>query len=184
VNKQLKEVDMMFMQIQDYIDPTPDYLSKLTQDKWMELQKDRSNYTDIYNSGLEKLRLVLPTLSNNEIVEGYTEGCRLLQRGLSGYMADHFQQEYIPTMIGAIKQPHLHTGWIFLQALANNLGKDVAPLAIEALSIEGLTETALNVVKELNIIEALPKVRQLINGDNTTIAFLAEKTSNYLEGQL
>ena len=184
MNKQLNEINSIYLKIQDYIDPTIDYISSLNEDDWSEMQKNKESYGESYSIALEKLRLLLPKLSSKEIAEGCSSGCRLLQRNLSGYMAEHFHQEYIPSMIGAVKQPHLHTAWLFLQALANNIGKDITPLAVESLDIDGLTETALSVIDQLNIIEALPKVLHLTKSDNETIAFLANQISKHLQSQI
>jgi len=184
MNKQLEEVDLMYQEVQPYIDPTFDELKSRTEVHQLKLQMNKEKYIKVYDLALEKLKLLLPHLSTGEIVDGYREGCRLLQRGLSGYMADHFHSDYVPTMVNAIKRPDLHTAWIFLQALANNLGRNISSLAIEALDTKGLTETALNVVEQLNITEALPKIRELTKDKDDTIASLAGEVSKHLEKQM
>ncbi len=180
MNMELEEVNRMYQEIQAYIDPTFDELKSRTETQQRNIQKNYAQHNQVYNLALEKINSILPNLTTNEVIEGYKDGGRLLQRNLSGYMAGHFNHDYIPTMINAIKQPHLHTAWLFLQALGNNLGGEVSDLVIEALEMEGLQETALSIVGQLNLVEALPQIQRLTENHNATIAYLASETIKQL----
>ncbi len=181
MNKELEEVNSMYQEVQPYIDPTVDELKSRSEVYQLELQTNNNKYGKVYSLAIEKLDLIFPRLSPNEIIEGYSEGCRLLQRSLSGYMANQFHSDYIPTMIDAVQRPDLHTAWIFLQALADNVGGDIFPLAVEALDTKELTETALNIVEQLNIVEALPKVKVLMSSEDDSIASLAAEIWSHLQ---
>jgi len=184
MNPKLKEVNDLYLQIQDYIDPTVEYLAGLTEEQRLELESNADEHLRLYEIAIEKYREVAPALSPDEIIEGYKQGCRLLQRTLSGHMCYAFDKVYIPIMIQAVRNDEAHTAYLFVQSLADHLGKEIAPLVIEALDSESaLTrERALAVVRQLELVEALPTVRGMVNDPYLEISYLAKDILNRWEG--
>jgi HEAT repeat protein len=184
MNTVLSNINGLFYRVQDYIDPISD-LHQLTEQELSAYLQMREQASRDYNVGLEQLRAVVPTLSVSEIVEGYTEGCRLLQRGLSGYMSHYFNPAYVPIMKAAIDDHQWHTACIFLQALADHLGSNAAPTIIEALDSPSaaIREKALLIADQLELLEALPKVQRLIHDPVTDLASLAEETQHNLQNK-
>lgn len=164
---EISEINKRYLEIQDYVDPLSqdliDFAQECTKEEWIEFQ----DLSRIYHQELGILRKNFMEIIDNsnptEIAEAYTGGCRLLQRNLSGYMGNNFSNEYIPVMSRAIREKHFHTNWLFLQALANNIGKDVAPLAEYALELEPIQETALSVIGRLKLVNLASKVQEIAN---------------------
>lgn len=83
----------------------------------------------------------------------------------------------IPIMMQSIKRGEIHTAPFFLQALANNLGHQIDNLVLDTLDSDNamLRETALSIVKQINLSEAIPKVETLLYDKNPNIALLASQ---------
>lgn len=174
MNSSLLETDNICRKVQDYLDPEPDVFEKMTEEEWLNHREMYDSSNAAHRAAIAKLMELLPKLSTQEISEGYTEGCRLFQRALSGYMVRNFNLEYIPTMMDAINTPHLHTARNFLQSLADNIGSEISSTVLAALDVNGLCETALSIVGQLSLTEALPKVQQLISDPDPAIASIAQ----------
>jgi hypothetical protein len=112
----------------------------------------------------------IKTFEPSEVAEAYTEGCRLLQTNLSGFMGNNFCDEYYQVMVNAIYGQHFHTSWLFLQAIADNVGERVSPLIEFAIEVEPLQETALSIIRQLKLQEFKPQVEKLLNSDLQSLA--------------
>lgn len=186
MNPILNEINELYLQVQNYIDPLPEYLTKLTEQERLDYAGMRDESSQIYNLALDKLRGVAPSLSPNEIIEGYTQGCRLLRRSLGGYMCHLFDRAYIPIMIQAIMNEESRTAWMFLQTLADQLGKEVAPLVLRSLDSKSelLREAALSVTGRLELVEAIPKVQVMTKDSDLEISSLAKSILDSLESSI
>jgi hypothetical protein len=184
MNHALNEVNRLYLEIQNSIDPAPGYLDQLTAQERAAYMQRLDAAKQIYHLALDKLRAVVSQLSLDEMIEGYTYGCRLLQRSLSGYMGRQFNVAYIPLMITSIRAGHVHTAETFLQVLADQLGKAAAPIVIESLDSQapGIRQKALLVIEQLHLVEALPKVQALIRDPVKETALLAKQVLQRLEG--
>lgn len=186
MNQYLEEVNELYLQIQGrYMDISPENKYSQTPEAQGEFANHLNEYSRIYNLALEKFRIIAPNLSPAEIIEGYQQGCRLLQCNLSGDMCQNFDTVYIPTMVQAIKNNETHTSHMFLQALADQLGKEISPIVIETLNSESalMRETALSVAEQIKLLEAAPKIRMMINDVELDVAFLAKKIIASWESQ-
>ena len=185
MNPILNEINQQYLQIQDYIDPLPGYLDQLAEQERAEYLKKSGEALQTYHLALDKLRISVARLSPHEIIEGYTQGCRLLQRNLSGYMGEQFKQAYVPIMITAIRSEHTHTAWLFLQVLAEQLGVGAASIVTEALNSEaiGIREKALLITEQLSLIEAIPKLQKMRQDPVEEIASLAEQVLQSLRSE-
>lgn len=161
----IAKINNRYFEIQDYIDPTNilNFAQNCTKQEWIEFQAARNHYSNEYNVLHKSLMMLVKKITHLEIAEAYSEGCRLLQRNLSGYMGHNFVDSYIPVMSKAILDNHFHTSWIFLQVLADNMGKEAQHLIEHALDFETTQETALNVIRQLNLYELENKVRTIAN---------------------
>lgn len=174
MKKELMEVIEIYLPIDGrYFDIPADKFDEQLED-W---NKMRNEYSRIYDLGAEKSVLIAPDLSPEEIVEGYQQGCKLLQRNLSGRMSQHFDRLYIPTMVQAIKNNETHTAFIFLPALAEHLGKEVGPIVLEALDSKSpiIRERALSAADHIKLLEAAPKIKAMVDDPEPEVAFLAGK---------
>jgi hypothetical protein len=176
MNQVLKEINELYLSIQDYIDPPPSYLSQLA-DKQARLdffQKADENLP-LYNSAVEKLNLELVNLSAIDIIEAYQHGCRLLQRNLSGYMYNHFDPAYIPLMLASIQNDDFHTAHIFLRTLDIYAENEFVPAVLKSLNSkwDSTRQAALKVVDHRKLIEAIPKIREMMQDSHPEIADLA-----------
>ena len=177
MKQQLEEINAMFLLVQDYIDPTVEDLEKITPEEQLEYERNAETYLRIYNAALEKYKEAAPNLSPSEIIDGFQEGCRLLQRSLSGRMCYHFDEAYIPIMTESIRKNELHTAYLFLQALANHLGTEIKSIAIDSLDSNSvlIRSTALAVVRQLGMIDASVKVESLTRDSSDEVAYLAKQ---------
>lgn len=184
MNAVLTNFDIIFSQIQMFVDPQEEDSEQIMRFKdhnLVEQRRIREEALHSYHRTLGTLRNVLKQMSSNEIVEGYLEGSRLLRKCVAGYMAENFSNDFVPTMIDAVKASDKHTGWLFLQTLANHLGKDISPLVLSNLAAPGIRETALSVAGQLDLSEAIPIIRDLINDPVHEIAALAKLILSELE---
>jgi hypothetical protein len=179
MNELLREVNDLYEQSQPYVDPTPIDVNTLQ----MSSAKEQQSFLEMANQGvstyqlaISKLQAVLPTLSSTEILEGYTQGCRLLQRSLSGYMGSHFDRMYLPIMVQAVTEGVPHTGATFLHVLVVQLGKEAAPLVLQSLGSvsDDMREGALVAAKQLKLVEAIPTIQGMIHDPVTPVAVVAE----------
>ena len=162
---EIAKINNRYFEIQDYIDPTNilNFAQNCTKQEWIEFQATRNHYSDEYNVLHKSLMMLVEEVTPLEIAEAYSEGCRLLQRNLSAYMGHNFVDSYIPVMSIAIWDNHFHTSWIFLQVLADNIGKEAQPLIEYAIDFEATQETALNLIRQLKLYELEDKVRIIAN---------------------
>jgi hypothetical protein len=177
MKQQLEEVNAMFLLVQDYIDPTVEHLEKITREEQLEYERNAEKYLRAYNVAIAKYKEVAPSLSPSEIIEGFQQGCRLLQRSLGGWMCFHFDEAYIPIMTDSIRKNELHTAHLFLQALADRLGTEISSIAIDSLDSNSvlIRSTALAVVRQLGLVDAYAKVESLTNDSSNEIAYLAKQ---------
>ncbi len=164
MNSNLHIINDTYLSIQDIIYPNTEYVLQLDEQHVAQLRHISPSAQLLYAKYSEKLLSILPNLDSLEIIQGYNEGCRLLQQNLSGYMAQNFKKEYVPIMISAIRSDQEHTAWIFLQVLADEIGISLASLFISALSskFDSTREKALTIVRQLYIYEAIPIIQSLI----------------------
>lgn len=174
MNVYLREIDDVCRKAQQYLDFDPEKLRSISIEDWIDHQKMYHFSIEVYDLAMKQLIEIFPNLTSSEITEGYMQGCRLLQRALSGCMARAYKPEYRPTMIMAINIPHLHTANIFLQSLADNIGSEVSGLVLMALYAREMRQTALSIVGQLSLIEALPELEHLTSDSDPAIAHLAE----------
>lgn len=178
MNPSLKEINAIYLQIQDYIDPSPEYFDQITDEQKLDFIHKRKEYSQLYENTSRALKALLDRLSSEDIVEGYQQGCRMLQIGLAGHMFRHFNEIYIPLMIDAVKKDERHTAPIFLRTLSLNV-KDrdqIGLLALTSLNSKwsSVLDAALAVIYDLRIVAALPKITDLANDPNTATAELAK----------
>ena len=98
-------------------------------------------------------------------------------------MVQNFDEKYIPLMIHEIESSiAYHTDFMFLQALAYHLSKkEIVPITIECLSSvsDTMQETALSVIQQLNIKEAIPRIEEMI--DKPDFEYLLSYTKSILD---
>lgn len=165
---EIAKINGRYFEIQDYIDPTNilNFAQNCTQQEWIEFQATRNHYSAEYNVLYKSLMMLVKKATPIEISEAYGDGCRLLQRSLSGYMGYNFVDSYIPVMSKSIGDNHFHTSWIFLQVLADNMGKEAQHLIEHALDFEATQETALNLIRQLKLYELEDKIQEIAIQDN------------------
>jgi hypothetical protein len=136
MNASLSQINALYARIGHLFDPSPEFITMLDHLSDTDLARYAQNQkkvSAIYASAIHQLQQLLPLLSHEEIIEGYQQGSTLLQRNLSGYMATYFDASYISIMIEAIESDHSHTAWVFLQALADNIGKSLSHIYTGAI---------------------------------------------------
>jgi hypothetical protein len=184
MNLKLEEINDLYLQVQNLIDPTVEYLAALTDEERFELESNRDEYSLLYKIAREKYIEIAFQLSPAEVIEGYQQGCRLLQRNLSGLMCHRFDSVYIPVMIEAIKKDEPHTAFFFLQSLADHLGTEIASIVTEALDSKyaHTRETALAVAYQLKLVEVAPKVEEMVDDSHPNVSYLAKQILGSWEG--
>lgn len=184
MNPALNEINDMYLPIQQYVVPLPEDFEQMQRLDPVEGGRMAEEASAIYRTGLDQFRVVFATLSVEEIIEGYLQGCRLLQSHLCGEMSTHFNRAYIPVMLQAIKSSHPYTSIVFLQALADHLGDQAALIVIEALGshLPGLRERAVLLTEQLHLLEARAQLQRMSNDSDEDIAFLARQVLRNLEG--
>jgi hypothetical protein len=176
--QKLKEINDLYIQIQDNY---PFLSSEHETTPINEEIKDQKNwlkeYERIYNIAIIQFRAIGPQLTPEQVLEGYTQGCKMLQQNLSGHMCYYFTEAYIPLMIQEIEKEAVHTAPQFLQCLSFQLGAKIAPIVLQALKSEKtpIRETALSIVDSLNIFEARLKVIEMTDDPEQGIASLARE---------
>ena len=183
MNEIIARINSRYKAIQEYVHPTTKEIDNILVDKakLIEFQEKRKIFDAEYEELVKELLYILDSLSPTEIALAYKKGCRLLQMNLSGYMGNNFSSEYIEVMETAIKSKHFHTAWLFLQALADNIGQDVEPVVDFALQIEPLQATALSIVRQLKLQNLLPKAKELLNNPDAEIKIMAKAVIETLE---
>ena len=178
MNPSLKEINEIYLQIQDFIDPPLEYFDRITKEQRLDFVNKRNEYLQKHENTLRKLQEILSRLSPGDIIEGYQHGCRMLQISLAGHMFRHFSEMYIPLMIDAIKKDNRHTAPIFLRALSVNTKnkEQIGSLALTSLNSQwqSVIDAALSVVYELRVVAALPKIKEFAKGTDPAIAELAK----------
>ena len=183
MNPLLDNVNNLYLQLESYFDPSLDLFLSLSEEKRIEYMVRKNELTNEYKTAIEMMRTTITILSEQEILEGYQEGCKLLQRSLSGYMCQNYDPIYAQAMVNAIERDESHVAPHFLQTLANNLGREIIPIAIYALNsnVTSIKRTALSVADQLLIVEALDKIQELTNDGNEEIPYLAKEVVRRLE---
>lgn len=166
MNKYLIKIDKLHKKVEKYFEPPLSASKSELENYHQESIKDHEKIQKIYNKAGNMLREVVPTLSPEEVIEGYKEGSILLHRALSGFMCDtrYFHEKYIPIMIEAIQEDKSPTIYLFLLCLARKLPKEeIVPLVIRGLDSQDprTRDTALRIVDSMMIREAIPKVREV-----------------------
>ncbi len=179
MNSSLKEINDIYLRIQDYIHPPVGYFEGVAEEKRLDFAQKMSEYAPLYETTADRFGSVLSGLSPAEVVEGYQQGCRLLQTGLAGYMYHHFNEAYIPLMVQAINNDEEHTAWLFLNSLvmhARHMREEIASLAMRALNSKWrpTREAALTAIGEFRVMEARPMVEEMAKGSNPEISELAK----------
>lgn len=183
MNPSLKEINDIYLQIQDSIHPPTGYFEGITEEKRLDFVQKMSEYAPLYETTADRFRAVLSSLSPVEVIEGYQQGCRLLQSGLAGHMYHHFNEAYIPLMVQAVKNDE-HTAWLFLSSLvmhARHMREEIAPLAMRALNSKwpSTREAALTAIGELRLMEARPMVEEMAKGPDPEISELARNVLEF-----
>lgn len=180
MNPLLQNINEIYQAIQQYIAPSPTDLAALqnldaAQQKAFFVATNEARHR--YGEAVLTVQHLLPTLTPDELIEGYTEGTALLQRNISGYMVTHFQRAYIPLMTKEVQHQAAHTGATFLRALVNHMGQEASPLIIECLvgNTDELREVAMVAVAELRLHAAVPIIRGMMNDTNPSIREVARQ---------
>ena len=166
MNSELAKINDVYLQIQDSLYPPPGFLDiPENQAGFFDRMKDAKV---IYQKMVKKLEKVVSKLSSQDIIDGYKSGCRLLQSNLSGYMYEDFRKEYVPVMLEAITNDHVHTTHIFFRALvmhAPEVKGELKPLVIKALKSKhvSVVHAALSSAYQLRLDDALPIIKELAN---------------------
>ena len=180
MNPLLQNINEIYQAIQQYIAPSAAEwiaLQKLdpAQQKAFLVATNEARHR--YGEAVVTAQHLLPMLTPEELIEGYTEGTALLQRNISGYMVMHFQRAYIPLMTKEVQHQAAHTGATFLRALVNHMGQEASPLIIECLvgNTDELREVALVAVAELRLHAAVPIIRGMMNDTNPSMREVARQ---------
>lgn len=178
MHQKLEEINNLYIQIQDNYPLLSIEQRTTLRDEEPENQANwLKEYERIYNIAITQFRAIGPNLTPQEVVEGYQQGCKLLQQNLSGHMCYYFNESYIPLMLQEIKQEVLHTAPQFLQCLSVQLGSKIAPIVLEALESKNLIvrETALSIADNLKIFEARQKIIEMMDDPEQGISSLAKE---------
>lgn len=180
----LDQVNKIYVRLEKFFDPSIDSILNLSDQDRIEFSTTQTELIEEYKWALNMLRNTVPLLSEQDILTGYQEGCKLLQRNLSGYMCQNFNRLFLQTMIEAIEREEEHVAPHFLQAIADNLGREAIPIILSALDSRQISikRTALSTSDQLKISEALPKIKKLTNDNNKGIAYLADEVMKRIEG--
>lgn len=186
MNKNLIEIDELHKQIEKYFVHTEPKTKTELEIIDQEFLENNSEILKIYNKAIDMLREVTPTLTPEEVIEGYKEGSILLHMGLSGFMVNpgHFHEKYLPIMIEAIQEDKSPVIYKFLVYLSQNLSKDeILPLVLKGLESHNprMRDSALGIVRREKLFETIPKVRILVNDPEHLVADYAKKVLEYLE---
>jgi hypothetical protein len=179
----LEEIDNLYIQIQDRFDPSEGYHDSLTEEERAAYQATQPEVSRIYNLAINKVNMVVPQLSPEEIIIGYKKGSRLLRRNLGGYICRDFVPTYIPLMREAIQAGDLPSARHFLSALAQHLGQDAAPIVLETLNHPQalLRETAAYVAEELGLVQAVPQLQSLLQEPSQEVVRAAQQALDKLQ---
>ncbi|MCA9882817.1 MAG: hypothetical protein KC546_09205 [Anaerolineae bacterium] len=153
MNHEFELINDLYLVIQDYIDIPSDVLDEIASDDQLAedfLSKGRL-YKPKYDTALKELVTLLNESAPQDIAEAYKDGCRLLQRNISGYMAHHYHECYRQIMEWAIIERHYHTVWVFLQSLADRIGSEAWPIIEAVLGDKALQEAVSSVIGQLEL---------------------------------
>lgn len=188
MNPKLEEVDQLYQQIEWYFEP--DLLDpKVRIDEVQRgKEKEKDKLYQIYNQAANKIDEVAPTLSPDEIIDGFLHASKILHRNLSGYMISKelFDEAFIPVMIQAIKDDNSQPLYGFLLTLSKIL--DEAKV-IELVSI-GLNSqyyrmkiTACGIAERNKFVQFAAKIRRLLNDEPIWVVDAAKGALEVLEGE-
>ena len=180
VKHELEEINSNYREIEDYIDPPPHLIASFTDDDWVNFAARSESSRSQYEKDLKQLNVLLPTLGSATIAEAYNQGCRLMQRNLSGYMAQHFDPVYVPVMVKAIETKHFHTAQTFLQVLADHEYPQIENLLSEAIKLRELQDVALSIIRQLRLKSFQDIVNDLCQSPDKTINEIANNTKEIL----
>jgi hypothetical protein len=184
MHPELAKINTRFEMMQDYLFPTAEVIEKLPE-AGEEARVEHKRLINLYRTEYEILVYRVPEIAKgmeaHEIVEAYTEACRMLQIGLGGFMAHNFSDAYYGVMVNAIYANHKHTEWLFLQVIANKCAEQIDPLIEFALGKEHLHEKALSIIHQLKLKQFRSEVESLLNSSNERLKIIAQAALDALE---
>lgn len=183
MNEVLDRINSVLVEVQNYIEPDVETLLQVHEQDENSFLVEREKAHKRYKESVAELVLVLPKMLPEEMILGYREGGKLLQRVLSGYMGKFFHSQYSPLMIEAIHNAHEHTAWIFLQVLAKELDSGYEEIIAQALhsSSAEVRYKALNIVDEMEMVDVVLEVQALTHDSIEAVATLAKDTIHRLK---
>jgi hypothetical protein len=185
---ELTKINDMYLQIEDVIHPSSvdsylENLTKLGEDEFNERLKEAKPIIEL---AIEQFRKISATLTPREVIEGFTEGSRILRANFVGHMWMHFDYAFTPTIVSTLRENYDYEGaYLLLGTLAKNLPKeDVIPIVLEALDANSrrTIEAAIGIVDDLKILEAIPKLQYLTTKSNPPVSEFAVEVLAALQG--
>jgi hypothetical protein len=149
-----------------------------------ELSQEQQDAWRVYKQGSEKFSEITPSLSANEIIQGYQQGCEVLRRNLTGYMYNHFDPAYVSLMVKTIEDDEAEGLYFFVNALSKHLDrKSLIPIILQALKGKSYRtrRAALEVVQNFKIVEAIAATEKMYLDLNEGVADLARKVGESLK---
>lgn len=130
-----------------------------------------------YQYAIEQFQHIAATLSEQELIEAYMQGSKLLQMNISGCMARNFTDAYIPLMINALRFGHIHTSRTFIFMLARELTHTREAFLQEILqhSEQAIRIEAIYNIVDLDIHTLLPHIQQLTQDKDEEIAQISAR---------
>ena len=184
MNSHLKKIDTDLRLIEEDVKPSSLQLEELikTQERALITPEGLRASLQVYENANADLVQILPTMEPSEIIDTYHQSGRLLRQHLSGYMFRSNNDIYVPVMIEAISNDD-ENSYLFLMALRRYLDNRIIAAFLRGLdSANSRTrDTALSLVYELRLIEAMDKVHQLEQDQIPMIAKFAEKCFIYFQ---
>jgi hypothetical protein len=175
---ELQKINQIYIQVEDYFYPVPGFFT--VEKNGAAYAQHKKELEPIYQAARKEFYEIIPSLTVEDTIDAYQQGCRLLQANISGWMYHHFDRKYIPIMIKAIQDDHGHTARLFLRVLtlyANDLKDELVPLILSSLKSQYIAtqEAALSAAFELQIVEALPIVQKMTKDPIPEIREIAGK---------
>ncbi len=173
----MQKINQIYIEVEDYFYPAPGFFDvERNGSFYMQRKKELE---PLYQSARKEFYEMSSSLTTEEIIQAYQEGCRLLQANISGLMMEPFKREYIQTMIQAIKDNHGHTAHIFLRSLsvnASDLRFELPPLVLASLNSQYIStkEAALSAAFHLRLAEALPIIKGIAENSTPEIREMSE----------
>ncbi|NJO07597.1 MAG: hypothetical protein HC876_19935 [Chloroflexaceae bacterium] len=93
MNLRLKAIDDLLEVYRPYLFPSPEEIlagERMTAEERDLWKRNRKEADEMHMRGIKQLLELFPSLSAEEVVEGYRQGGVVLQAALSGLMGNHF----------------------------------------------------------------------------------------------